>query len=73
MATARSARKARAQLAAFADDRIVLERLADAIRERAYRSRLRAWLIVGEARPPRRDTMRLPADSYGMVRRRATD
>lgn len=73
MATVRSARKARAQLAAFADDRIVLERLRDAIRERAFRARLQAWLFVGEARPPRRDTMRLPADSYGMVKRRAGD
>ena len=73
MATARSARKARAHLLAFADERIVLERLRDAVRERAYHRRLRSWLYVGEARPPSRDTVKMPVESYGMVRRRAGD
>ncbi len=74
MATARSARRQQhAHLIDFGDSRVALERLKNAVRESAYRGRRRAWLVVSEATPPKRDTIRMPAESYGMVRRRAGD
>ena len=71
MATRGYSQTAQDHLLSFSDNRITLERLHEAVRVSAYRGRRRAWLTVAEVTPPRRDTIRMPADSYGMARRRA--
>jgi hypothetical protein len=65
MATARSPRKARADLSSFESDRDVLERLADAIREVPRGCGIRSWLVVGHAYRGGRDTQQLPRDRFG--------